>query len=124
MADNAMTVGSIQIEVETISENAANGLDSLKKSLNSLRRATGKGLGLSGVISELKSVNSAASGASMVGLDKLEKTLARFGATTKGLKISSSIGNQVKAISDAVNKAGGTNFNAIARLGTALKALE
>lgn len=124
MADNAMTVGSIQIEVETISENAANGLDLLKKSLNSLRRATGKGLGLSGVISELKSVNSAASGNSTAGLDKLEKTLARFGATTKGLKISSSIGNQIKAISDAVNNAGGANFNAIARLGTALKALE
>ncbi len=124
MADNAMTVGSIQIEVETISQDAAKGLESLKKSLNSLRQATGKGLGLTGVISELKSVNSAASGASTAGLDKLEKTLARFGATTKGLKISSSIGNQIKAISDAVNNAGGANFNAIARLGTALKALE
>lgn len=120
----AMTIDSLQIEVSSSSKSAASGLNSLKNSLNSLRQATAKGVGLNAVIGEIKSLNSAAANTSTSGIDKLEKSLAKFSTTVGSIKISSSIGNQIKAITDAVNKAGGANYSAITHMGTALKSLE
>lgn len=120
----AMTIDSLQIEVSSSSKSAASGLNALKNSLNSLRQATAKGVGLNAVIGEIKSLNSAASNTSTAGIEKLEKALAKFGSTVSGLKISSSVGNQIKSIAEAANKASGAKYSAITQMGTALRSLE
>lgn len=98
------TIDSLKLEISSSSDGASQGLDALTKSLKKLQRATGKGLGLTAVVNELKSADASIKSSSLDGLTKAVETLSKLG----GVKISSSIGNQITAISTALQ---GANFD-------------
>lgn len=113
------TIDSLKLEVSSSSDTASKGLDALTRSLRKLQKATGKGLGLTAVVSELKAANTSIS-SSLNGFDRAVDTLTKLG----GVKISSSIGNQITAISTALQ---GADFSQsetkLASLNTALSSL-
>ena len=97
------TIDSLQLEVSSSSDEASKGLDALTKSLKKLHTATSKGLGLTAVVDELKAADTSIKSSSLDGLTKAVDTLSKLG----GVKISASIGNQITAISTALQ---GANF--------------
>lgn len=113
------TIDSLKLEVSSSSDTASKGLDALTRSLRKLQKATGKGLGLTAVVSELIAANTSIS-SSLNGFDRAVDTLTKLG----GVKISSSIGNQITAISTALQ---GADFSQsetkLASLNTALSSL-
>ena len=95
------TIDSLKLELISSSDGASKGLDALSKSLKKLQSVTSKGLGLGAVVTEIKQANSSVKSSSLDGLNKAVDTLTKLG----GVKISTSIGNQLKAISDSLNTA-------------------
>ena len=102
MAD--ATIDSLKLEISSSSDGASKGLEALTKSLKKLQSATSKGLGLTSIVNELKSADTSIKSSSLDGLTKAVDTLSKLG----GVKISSSIGNQITAISTALQ---GANFD-------------
>ena len=98
------TIDSLKLEISSSSDGASKGLEALTKSLKKLQTATSKGLGLTAVVDELKSADTSINSSSLDGLNKAVETLSKLG----GVKISSSIGNQITAISTALQ---GANFD-------------
>ena len=114
------TIDSLQLEISSSSDGASKGLDALTKSLKKLQTATSKGLGLGAVITEIKQANSSVKSSSLDGLNKAVDTLTKLGS----VKISTSIGNQIKAISTSLNAADFSSGRAkIEELVTALEPL-
>jgi chromosome segregation ATPase len=97
------TIDSLKLEISSSSDGASKGLDALSKSLKKLQSVTSKGLGLTAVVDELKSADTSIKSSSLDGLTKAVDTLSKLG----GVKISSSICNQITAISTALK---GANF--------------
>ena len=95
------TIDSLKLEIDSSSDGASRGLDALTKSLKKLQTATSKGLGLTSVVREIKQANSSVNSSSLDGLNKAVEILTKLG----GVKISTSIGNQIKAISTSLNTA-------------------
>ena len=95
------TIDSLKLEIDSSSDGASQGLAALTKSLKKLQSATSKGLGLTAVVNELKSADASIKSSSLDGLTKAVETLSKLG----GVKISSSIGNQINAISTAFQSA-------------------
>lgn len=111
------TMDSLRLEVSSSSDTASKGLDALTRSLKKLQKATGKGLGLNAVVTELKTANTGIS-SSLGGLSKAVDILTKLG----GVKISTSIGNQLNAISTAFKQA---NFDGgAAKMQSLVDALE
>ena len=94
------TIDSLRLEIDSSSEGASRGLSALTASLKKLQKATSKGLGLTAVVTELKNANTDIN-SSLDGLNKAVDTLTKLG----GVKISSSIGNQLKTISSVLQSA-------------------
>ena len=98
------TIDSLKLEIDSSSDGASQGLDALTKSLKKIQSVTRKGLGLGSIVTEIKQANSSVKSSSLDGLNKAIETLTKFSS----IKISSSIGNQITAISTALQSA---NFN-------------
>ena len=99
MAD--ATIDSLQLEISSSADGASQGLVALTKSLKKLQSVTSKGLGLTAVVNELKAADAGIKSSSLDGLTKAVDTLSKLG----GVKISASIGNQITAISTALQSA-------------------
>ena len=97
------TIDSLKLEISSSSNGASEGLNALTKSLKKLQSVTSKGLGLTAVVNELKVADTRIKSSSLDGLTKAVETLSKLG----GVKISASIGNQITAISAALQ---GANF--------------
>ena len=95
------TIDSLKLEISSGSDSARKGLDALSKSLKKLQSVTSKGLGLTAVVNELKAADASIKSSSLDGLTKAVDTLTKLG----GVKISSSIGNQLTAISASLQSA-------------------
>ena len=95
------TIDSLKLEISSSSNGASEGLKSLTSSLKKLQSVTSKGLGLTAVVNELKAADTGIKSSSLDGLTKAVDTLSKLG----GVKISSSIGNQLNAISTAFQSA-------------------
>ena len=98
------TIDSLKLEISSSSDGASKGLDDLRKSLKKLQSVTSKGLGLTAIVNELKAADASIKSSSLNGLTKAVNTLSKLGS----VKISSSIGNQITAISTALQ---GANFD-------------
>ena len=94
------TIDSLKLEIDSSAQGASDGLKALTSSLKKLKKATSGGLGLTAVVSELKTANTDIN-SSLGGLEKAVTTLTKLG----GVKISSSIGNQLKTISSVLQTA-------------------
>lgn len=123
------TIESLELEVQSKSQGAISGIDALTSSLEKLKRATSGGVGLTAVAKQLTAVNTATKGLSpsavsnLNGLTRAIKTLSGLG----GIKISSSIPNNITRIKDAIMGLNGVDVGGFAtkigQLTTALKPL-
>ena len=92
------------VQIESDSTSAEKGIKDLATSLGTLKRATEGGLGLTSVANQLEKVSGAVekigrAGNNMQGLTKAVLTLKQLG----NIKVSSSIGNQIKNIGDSLS---------------------
>ena len=98
------TIESLELEIQSNSKSAVSGIDALTQSLTKLRSATKGSLGLTSISKQLKDVASASntinSGAAN-NVSGLAKAIQLLG----GIKISTSIANQITAISDSLGTA-------------------
>ena len=92
------------VQIESDSSSAAQGIDALATSLGTLKTATSGGLGLSSIARNIESIKTSLSGIGQIGKDtqgltKAVLTLKQLG----GIKVSSSIGNQIKNIGESLS---------------------
>ena len=121
MAD---TISSLELQITSSSQSAVSGLDKLASSLGRLKTATQGGLGLTSVVKQLDSVNTALSNMSAGGVTKLS-SLAKAIDLLNGKKISPTIGKQITEISTALASADFSSGNAkMTELVEALRPLE
>ena len=119
-------IDNLSIQITSDAKSAVSGVDALASSLAKLKSATSGGLGLGSVAKNLSSLKTSLSGMGNVsgqisGLDKAIKTLSNLG----GIKISSSIGNQIKNIGGALSNLNiGDGATKITELVDALRPLE
>ena len=119
------TIEQLELEVQSSSTSAVSGIDALSASLSKLKTATKGGVGLTSVANSVRSLDTAlksmdASGASKI--DTLVTSLEKL-KNLGNLKISSSIGNQLKNIGSAAASLTGVDFSGMEKLGTALQPL-
>ena len=117
------TIESLELEILSSSQSAESGLKALTDSLKSLRDATKGGVGLTAVAKQLRSVIDATNGINSNNVNNLTG-LANAIKLLNGVKISSTIGKQITAMSTALNGADFTSGQAkIQSLVTALSPL-
>lgn len=94
----------IEFQIINDSDEAARGIDALAASLDRLKTSLGSGgSSLSRVAKNISGIRDALSGLNTQKLENLGNALEGLKAKTDGLKISSSIGNQLKEIGTALN---------------------
>ena len=98
------TIESLELEISTNSKSAVSGIDALTQSLEKLRAATKGGVGLSSVAKQVTNVASAANGINSGAANNVSG-LARAIQLLGGTKLSSSIANQITAISKSIQSA-------------------
>lgn len=119
------TIESLELEVQSSSTSATSGIDALSTSLSKLKNAVKGGVGLTSVTNQLKGLNAALQGidSSAAGkLDTFSNSLSKLSGLGN-IKISSSIGNQLKNIGSAATSLNGVDFSGIGKLSTALQPL-
>lgn len=120
-------IDSLELQIKSSSTEAVKGLDALSASLNKLKLATSGGLGLSSVTKQLNGLSKAVNSLNTSSLSKIDG-FARALRNLQGIgniKISASIGNQIKNISSALaNLNVGDSASKITQLVGALKPLE
>ena len=120
-------IDNLEIQIKSSSTEAIKGLDALSASLNKLKSATSGGLGLSSVTKQLNGLSKAVNSLNTSSLSKIDG-FARALRNLQGIgniKISASIGNQIKNISSALaNLNVGDSASKITQLVGALKPLE
>lgn len=118
------TIESLELEVQSSATSATSGIDALSASLSKLKSAIKGGVGLNSVANQVRNLNTALQGSdgSADKIDKLTNSLSKL----KGLgsiKISSSIGNQLKNIGNAASSLNGADFSGISKLSAAIQPL-
>lgn len=101
MAENTAGIGSLSIQLNADATNASEGIESLVSTLNSLKSATKGGVGLTAVAKQLQRVGEATDSIDSDAGSKIS-SLADGISKLQGLKLSSTIGNQLKSIGDSV----------------------
>lgn len=144
----SVTVDSLEVQIQSDSTSAVNGIDALSASLTRLKSALSGGIGLTSVANQLSKVSTAAQGASSTAanLDKLATSLQKL-STLGSIKISSTIAKNITSIGTAVKgldtvdttklesisktlstipkiSLGSFNANSITKLATALNTLD
>lgn len=119
-----VTVESLQLEVQSSADGAARSIDTLTSTLGKLKSAT-KGIGLTGVVNQIRNLDSAlksVDGSSADKIDKLATSLSKLNGLGS-IKLSSSVANQLKNIGSAAASLNGVDFSSIGKLSTALTPL-
>lgn len=96
------TIESLELEIVSNSTSAVNGIDALKKSLETLKTATKGGLGLTSVAKQVRSVSDATNSIQSSSITKLNELVNAI-KLLNGVKISSGLGKNITAISTALN---------------------
>lgn len=116
------TIESLELQIQSNSTSATNGIDALSASLSKLKNATKSGVGLSSVANQVRNLNTALNGfdeSSISRIDRLSNSLSKLSSLGK-IKISSSIASQLKSIGGATAILGTTDFSGLDKLGVAL----
>ena len=117
-------IDSLELEIKSSSQSAVNGIDALSRSLDKLKSATKGGLGLTSVSKQLSALNGAISTMNSSSIANI-KGVADAIKLLSGVKVSSSIGNQIKNIGASLSSLNiGDSANKITELVSALKPLE
>lgn len=119
-----VTIESLQLEVQSSSDSAARSIDNLTSTLGKLKSAT-KGIGLTGVVNQVRNLDSAlksVDGSSADKIDKLATSLSKLNGLGS-IKLSSSVANQLRNIGSAAASLNGTDFSSVGKLSSALAPL-
>jgi hypothetical protein len=95
-------IESLELEITGNAGSAESSLSKLAETLGKLRDATKGGLGLTSVAKQLKAVSDSAKGIDTNAAKNVEG-IAKAISLLSGVKISSSIGNQLTSINSAIN---------------------
>ena len=117
----SVTIESLELEIQSTSSSAVNGIDALTASLLKLKTALKGGVGLAQANNQLKSLSATLQNLNPGAASKLTKIsdgLKGF----QNLKISPSINNQLKNISSTASVLNSTDFTGVEKLGVALQA--
>lgn len=118
------SIDSLELEIKSDSSKAISGIDGLSKSLATLKSATSGGLGLNSVAKNIKGLSSALSTMNSSSISNI-KGVGDALKSLSGVKVSSSIGNQITKIGTAMSTLNiGDGANKIQELVSALKPLE
>lgn len=112
------TIDNLVVEIESNAAQASSGIDSLSAALDRLRSVTSNFRGLTGVASSMEKVKQTVAGLSgdaAVNLNKMTDALNKMSALN-GVKISSSIAAQIKAIGEATRGLEGTAWGELKSL--------
>lgn len=118
---------TLEIQIHSSADEASAGIDRLTNALNQLKSVAKGGAGLTAVANQLSKLNSALSSIQVnegriKGLNQALKPLKAL-ADLKGVKLSSSIATQMKAIGEAANTLDETCAQRLAAVGNGLSAL-
>ena len=126
MADNVEIQG-LEFEIVNDSSQTVEGINALKTSLQRLKTACGStGSGLSGTAKGIRELKNALSGLNSGDVSqKINRVTKALDALSKvsNLKLSSSVANQVKAISNAIDKIKWTDGDKLSSLADGLRPL-
>lgn len=119
------TIESLELQIKADSTSAAQALDALAASLEKIKSATQGTASIGAVANQVGRLGVAVNsinGTAASNLSRLFDSLSKI-KTLGDVKLSSSLANQISAISDASKKAQGLDFSGITNLGTALQGL-
>lgn len=118
-------IEQLDIILNSSSSNAEEGVDKLISTLQELKKATKGGLGLKSLANNLKEISAAGeliSSTSAQNISKLADAVEKL-KDVSGIKISSSIGNQISSIASAASALNGADFTKVGEVATALAPL-
>lgn len=123
MAANVEMQG-IEFQIVNDSTEAAKGLDELAASLTNLKASLGSGgSSLGRVAKNITAIKDAVAGLNTSKIANLATALERLSTGTAGMKVSSSIGNQLKSIGEAVSAIPTTVYDRLTALADGLRPL-
>lgn len=119
------TIESLELQIQSNSTSATNGIDALSASLSKLKNAIKGGVGLTSVANQIRNLDTALKSlddSSISKIDKLANSLSKLSTLGK-VKISSSIASQLRNIGGATATLSTVDFSSLDRLGQALSPL-
>lgn len=119
------TIEQLELEVQSSATSAVAQLDALASSLGKVKSATKGGVGLTAVVRQLTTLNTALNSISSTNVDNLNKMAQGLQALSScgNLKLSSSVANQISNLGTAVRSLNGTDFSSLGPLADALTPL-
>lgn len=119
------TIESLELQIQSSATSATTGIDSLSSSLSKLRNSIRGDIGLNGVVSQVRNLDTAVrsiDGGSADRVDRLANSLSKLSNLGK-LRISASVGNQIRNIASATSSLNNVDFSSVGKLSSALKPL-
>lgn len=119
------TIESLELQIQSSATSATTGIDSLSSSLSKLRNSIKGDIGLNGIVSQVRNLDTAVrsiDGSSADRVDRLANSLSKLSNLGK-LRISASVGNQIKNIANATASLKNTDFSRVGKLASDLKPL-
>ncbi len=121
----SVTIESLEVQIQSNSASATDGIEALMSSLLKLKEAVKGGLGLTGAVNQLRKMDMAlkeTDSASFSKIDRLAESLSKLASLGK-VTISSSIATQLQNIGAATTALTAVDFSNIEKIGTALTPL-
>ena len=119
------TIESLELQIQSSATSATTGIDSLSSSLSKLRNSIKGDIGLNGIVSQVRNLDTAVrsiDGSSADRVDRLANSLSKLSNFGK-LRISASVGNQIRNIASATSSLNNVDFSSVGKLSSALKPL-
>ena len=111
----SVMIESLEVQIQSNSTSAANGVEALAASFSKLKDAVKGGLGLTGAVNQLRKMDAALremDGTSISKIDRLAESLGKLSSLGQ-VKISSSIAKQLQNIGTATMALGSVDFSNI-----------
>ena len=121
----SVTVEQLELEIQSKSTSAASGIDALTTSLSKLKNALRGGSGLNTVAKQVNDLDNAVNNMDVSQTGKVDKMVASLGKlkSLNGIKLSSSLSNQLKSLGEATYSLVGVSFAPLRELEASLSPL-
>ena len=122
---DAMRIDALEIQIQSSSQSAVNGVNALTGSLTKLRDSLKGGIGLDSVIGELKRLDETTrslDGSASSKIRNLSGAIKTLSDVSKN-RISSSLGNQLRSISDGLRNFKGGDYSYLNEISKSMASL-
>ena len=121
----SVTVEQLELEIQSKSTSAASGIDALTTSLSKLKNALRGGSGLNTVAKQVNDLDNAVNNMDVSQTGKVDKMVASLEKlkSLNGIKLSSSLSNQLKSLGEAAYSLVGVSFAPLRELEASLSPL-